>query len=154
VSNPRGRYIHGGTGSRLHAIWTAMQTRCRNPNQPNYKHYGGRGVTMCQEWDHFEPFREWALSHGYADHLSIDRYPHNNGNYEPGNCRWATREEQNRNKRTNHMITWLGEAKCIADWAEDPRFPVSAKTIVSRLKRGWDEQRAVSVPPRKKARNL
>ncbi len=90
---------HGGGGTRLYTIWKAMKARCYNLKAEKYKDYGGRGITICPEWKNdFSAFRDWALSSGYTDDLSIDRIDVD-GNYEPLNCRWATAKEQRHNRR-------------------------------------------------------
>lgn len=91
--------IHGLCDARIHRIWSAMKQRCYNPNATCYRNYGGRGIKVCDEWLHdFLKFKSWAEAHGYNDTLTIDRI-NNDGNYEPSNCRWITRAEQNKNKR-------------------------------------------------------
>lgn len=94
---------HGDSHTRLYRIWQAMRDRTGNPKASKYAYYGGRGISVCQNWQQFEPFREWALSNGYADNLSIDRID-NNGDYEPSNCRWATQQMQVRNRRPKSEI--------------------------------------------------
>lgn len=85
---------------RIHRIWTGMKSRCYNPNATGFANYGGRGIEICDLWrNDFLLFYKWAINSGYADGLTIDRI-NNDGNYEPMNCRWATKAEQNRNRRT------------------------------------------------------
>lgn len=94
---------HGGRYERLHSIWNSMKQRCRNPNDQKYKDYGGRGIEVCDEWaDDYGIFRAWAYENGYVPDrghdCSIDRID-NDGNYEPGNCRWTTAKVQANNQR-------------------------------------------------------
>jgi hypothetical protein len=95
----RDRGTHGETRTRLYRTWRNMLARCRNPRNTAYRYYGAMGVTVCEEWQHgFVAFRDWAVAHGYAEHLTIDRIDPW-GNYEPRNCRWATYLEQRHNQR-------------------------------------------------------
>ena len=90
---------HGMVDSDIYQVWCRMKQRCQNPNDPSYKNYGGRGISLCEEWNKdFTKFAAWAT--GYAKGLQIDRI-NNDGNYEPGNCRWVTPKQNARNKRTN-----------------------------------------------------
>lgn len=90
----------GGVITRLYNIWRGVKARCTNPNEPAYPEYGGRGVTLCDQWMKFEPFQEWALDNGYQETLSIDRNDNDLG-YSPSNCSWENRVMQNRNRRPN-----------------------------------------------------
>lgn len=89
TNHPKNRPGLASEHPRLHRIWVGMRARCRNPNQSSYAYYGGKGVTVCGEWQSFENFLAWAAAHGYAEDLSIDRID-SSGNYEPSNCRWIT----------------------------------------------------------------
>lgn len=98
----KGNFRHGGRHTRLYSIWTNMKTRCLNPNNRAYKWYGAVGVSICQAWISFEGFRDWALSSGYSDELTIDRIDPF-GNYEPSNCRWIPKKDQRANQRRCYM---------------------------------------------------
>lgn len=92
--------IHGDCGTRLYRIWKGVVSRCRNKSSTDYKWYGAKGVSVCEEWSKYENFRDWATNNGYKDNLTIDRIDPF-GNYDPSNCRWATTQEQNFNKRNS-----------------------------------------------------
>lgn len=133
---------HGMTKSRLYGEWRGMKERCTRASHPSYPNYGERGITVCQEWsDSFEAFRDWALSNGYRDDLTIDRID-NDGNYEPGNCRWITLKEQQRNRRNNRLITHDGRTQPMKQWAEEKGIPCN--TLRARLNRGWPIDRALN----------
>lgn len=126
---------HGGFGTRLYETWRNLNRRCYNENHKAYPLYGGRGITVCDEWREFEPFRDWALANGYAEDLTIDRIDVN-GNYEPSNCRWATMKEQSNNKRNSHYIEYNGEKHTISEWAD--KYVVNQVKLWNRLdKYGW-----------------
>ena len=134
----------GKNASRLYAIWDNMRSRCNNSNNPKYKDYGGRGISVCQEWDDFSTFKEWALENGYRDNLSIDRIDVNGG-YSQENCRWATQKDQSRNTRVNHFVTYNGETKTIAEWAEIKDIPYH--TLKHRInKYGFTAEEALTIP--------
>lgn len=138
---------HGMTGSRLYITWQNMKDRCFNEKCSGYKDYGGRGISVCSEWkDSFENFYEWSLLNGYTDSLTIDRIDVNR-NYEPQNCRWTTREAQNRNKRNNHYLTYNGITKTISEWAAD--IGMDYDTLHARIKYyGWTVEQALITPVR------
>lgn len=94
---------HGASSTRLYRIWDSMRRRCENPNHAAYYLYGARGIRICEPWRTFEPFREWALAHGYKSGLSIDRI-RSNGDYEPDNCQWITRSENTTRMHIDHGI--------------------------------------------------
>ena len=102
-----GKVKHGMRRHPMYQSWCAMKSRCNNPNDKGYKHYGGRGIKICERWLIFENFMADMLP-TWKPGLSLDRYPNNDGNYEPGNCRWATDSEQERNKRVRGAIPYKG----------------------------------------------
>lgn len=102
---------------RLRNIWYLMRRRCQNPQDSSYKHYGERGIGVCNEWESFRVFYKWAMKNGYNNSLCIDRI-NNEGDYSPSNCRWTNMKTNARNKRNNILITYQGQTKCIAEWAD------------------------------------
>lgn len=132
---------HKGTGTRLYGIWKGMRERCNTRSSTTYKRYGGKGITVCSEWNDFDVFREWALSHGYADDLTIDRI-NSAGNYEPNNCRWATYKEQANNLRTNRVISFNGRTMTMTQWGDE--LGIKPTTIWARLKRGWSIEQTLT----------
>ena len=132
---------HGMGRTRLHGIWSKMRYRCENLDSPRAMDYVGRGIKVCEEWSNsFEAFAEWALANGYRDDLSIDRID-NDGNYEPSNCRWATLEEQGRNKRNNVWLTCNGETHTLSDWARITNQPRTR--LQRRRSLGWNDREIV-----------
>ncbi len=101
----------------LYPVWRNMLGRCENPLSEKYPLYGARGIKVCEEWHNPKSFIDWVLANGYERGLQIDRI-NNDGNYEPNNCRFATRKQNQRNKRNNHILTINGISKCIAEWAD------------------------------------
>ncbi len=128
--------IHGKSrGSDIYNIWLRIIRRCTSRNPKRSKHYGARGIKMCDRWrNSFVAFMEDMGPRPSPRH-SVDRYPDANGNYEPSNCRWATQKEQARNKRTNRILTWKGRSQCMADWADE--LCEKYARIYKRLSRGW-----------------
>lgn len=108
---------HGKRKERIYRIWQGMKTRCYNKNHKYFQNYGGNGITVCDEWKDFEPFYEWAISHGYSDDLSIDRIDNCKG-YFPDNCRWATHVEQTRNRAITKRVKYGGEEIPIGEVAK------------------------------------
>ena len=114
---------HGASSTRLYRIWHGMKQRCNNPKVRVYKYYGGRGIKVCEEWEHsFTAFKEWAAAHGYADNLEIDRKDNDKG-YSPNNCRWISKKDNLRNRRSyaksnrRGIININGESKTMKEWA-------------------------------------
>lgn len=144
--NKRVRTTHGMADTAIYSIWRNIVERCTNPKNRAYHDYGGRGINIHNEWR-----QDVHVFHDYVSRLpdydtkgySIDRID-NNGNYEPGNVRWATRIEQNRNTRTNRLLTYNGKTQCLAAWADE--IQLTQRLLRSRLSRGWSDERALSTP--------
>lgn len=145
----RGKHMitHGETKTRLFKIWSAMNERCERKAHVHYKDYGGRGITVCDEWKEFISFRDWSLKNGYAENLSLDRKDVD-GNYEPSNCRWVTMKVQHNNKRNNHKLEYKSEIHTISEWSEITG--IRKTTIRERIKCGWSVEDALTKPVRKR----
>ena len=125
----------------LYSIFHAMHSRCRNPSARNYCNYGGRGIRVCDRWSDYEMFV--ADMGPRPPGQQLDRID-NDGDYSPENCRWATRGENNRNKRTNHYVTIDGERLVLHDWCA--RFGVSVATVLARISQGESYKQALARP--------
>lgn len=137
---------HGGHGTRLYNIWHGMKQRCYDKGCHSFPLYGGRGISVCDEWKHdFTSFRDWAICHGYSEELSIDRID-TNGNYSPENCKWSTQEEQQNNKKNNLLLTLDGETHTAPEWGRMLGIPVHV--IYNRIRYGWDVENILKRPKR------
>jgi hypothetical protein len=110
-----------------------MKDRCSNKNNKEYKHYGGKGVRVIEEWHNFKNFKEWALSHGYSSTLTIERIDIA-GNYEPSNCKWIPLSEQLKNTSRTVHITYKGTTKCAMDWCKELGLPNNV--VIARFRAG------------------
>lgn len=118
-----------------------MIIRCRYPSAKGYTDYGGRGIKVCQRWLEFSNFLDDMGAPPVG--MLLERKD-NNGNYEPGNCAWVTRVQQMRNKRSNRMLDAFGETKAMSAWAE--QFGINYGTLKTRIRNGWNPEKALSLP--------
>lgn len=137
----KGEYVsknktkHGKRYTRIYSIWSGMKSRCFLETDLDFLNYGGRGITVCDEWkDNFELFYNWAINNGYEENLTIDRI-NVNSNYEPNNCRWITSAEQNRNRRNNVYLTYDGVTMTCAEWSR--KLGLNVGTVNNRLHKGY-----------------
>ena len=138
--------VHNESKTRLYKIWVGMRQRCNNPNKKSYNDYGGRGIRVCGEWDTFETFKEWAISNGYNDTMTIERVDPN-GNYEPINCTWIPKSEQAKNRTNCNFLTFNGKTQTVSDWARE--LNIHRTTINNRLRKGWSAEDALTKPIQK-----
>jgi len=137
---------HGLTASKVYRAWEHMKTRCTNPNHPATHHYMGRGITVCARWlDSFEAFYEDMGEPPTPKH-TLERID-NDGPYNPDNCKWATRTEQMRNRRSTIMLTYAGKTRPLVEWAE--QFGLRKTTLRARIRRGWSVENALMIPVKK-----
>ena len=130
---------------RLYQTWKNMRRRCYDPTNKRWAHYGGRGITICAEWDDYAAFRAWALSSGYNDELTIDRIDVD-GNYCPENCRWETPKVQANNVSRNHVVSYDGRDFTMSELAE--HLGLSYSALQHRIERGWSIERIAAQPQR------
>lgn len=137
---------HGYYKYPEYGIYRGMIRRCFKKDDAAYKYYGGRGVTVFKDWvDSFELWFSYIGPRPSITH-SIDRFPNNNGNYEPGNVRWATKHQQSVNRRDTKLYTYNGKTQCVKEWADE--YGINYVTLGHRLYRGWDIERAIKTPAR------
>lgn len=142
-------FKHGDSMRRKRApeygIFLSMLRRCNDPKNKGYKYYGGRGIKVCDAWNHSSMYSFFLATVGRrpSRNHSLDRI-NNNGNYEPGNVRWATRKQQARNTRSNRVFTINGETHCVEEWAE--KYNVGSQAVRLRLRRGVPIKEALTTP--------
>lgn len=135
---------HGLSDHPLHNTWCGMISRCTNPGNAHYKNYGGRGITICNEWvDSFSSFYNWAINNGWDFNLKIDRI-NNDGNYCPENCRFVTRRENQNNRRNTIFVTHNGITKPLTHWAEE--YNINRSVLRLRICNGWNIEDALTCP--------
>lgn len=142
--------LYKGNSKRIYGIWYKMNDRCYNEKGMWYHNYGGRGITVCKEWQEYEGFlrfQEWALNNGYQEGLTLERVD-NDGNYCPDNCTWATRKQQSNNQRTNKRLTMDGETKTLAMWCEE--YDAEYTRTLYRIKHGYTLKEALTMKPYEK----
>lgn len=134
----------GSKPTAEYRTWAGIIQRCTNRHIPVYRFYGGRGITVCDRWSNsFVDFLEDVGLRPTEKH-SLDRFPNQNGNYEPGNVRWATQKEQMRNRRSNRIIEYMGKKDTMVAWSE--KFGLRVGLVWGRIHRGWSVEKALSTP--------
>ena len=135
---------HGLSLAPEYRSWEAMMGRCHNPMDAHYSDYGGRGIRVCERWHDVRNFIA-DMGEKPSQKHSIDRYPDNDGGYEPGNCRWATMKEQSNNRRRpkgRRLLTWHGKTQSLTRWAEE--IGIKRECLAHRLNKGWSVEKALS----------
>jgi len=145
-----GKPIHGLSRTPEYRCWQTMRLRCNEPSNPAYKDYGARGITVCARW--LESPLNFVADMGLKPTPSheLDRRNNSQG-YSPENCRWVTRSVNDRNRRSNRMIDYLGDTHALAHWCE--RFGIARDTAKKRLDAGWTVEETFTIPTRAKAAN-
>lgn len=134
---------HGGCKTRLWYVWYSMRQRCVRKGVKGYKYYGGKGIKVCENWNDYQNFYEWAVANGWRQGLSIDRI-NPNKDYCPENCRWVDFRMQNNNKTNTRRFEFQGNLLTLREISDITHIPL--KVIEKRIWRGWDSQSAFSTP--------
>ena len=147
---------HGGRHERLYLVWMDMRRRCYDKKDDAYSRYGGRGIKVCEEWNDYAMFRDWANKTGYdpnakRQQCTIDRID-TNGNYCPENCRWVDAKVQSNNRRSNKLIDIDGRTRTLKQWAEE--LNLNYQLVCKRLAAGWDVDKAFYQPARVTKRTI
>lgn len=143
---------HGLSNKRLYGVWQNIINRCTNPKSQEYRYYGERGITICDEWrNDFKVFYDWAMANGYDEtapkgQCTIDRIDNNKG-YFPDNCHWISTKMNCRNTRKNRIVEFNGEKHTLSEWSEIIHIP--SNTLTERLKRGWSIEKTLTTPAKK-----
>lgn len=138
---------HGFYNNQFYSVWRDMMRRCYDVKQSCYDRYGGRGISVCDEWHNVESFIQWCESQPFKTGLTIDRIDNNKG-YSPENCRFVTLKENQNNRSSNHVISYAGKSQTITEWAEETGLTPSC--LYGRINRlGWSVERALSTPSRR-----
>lgn len=131
---------HGGSSTKLYRKWAAMKVRCSpRADHRQTRGYYDRGIRVCEEWQTFEPFQKWALANGYYPGAELDRID-NDGDYSPKNCRFVSKSENCRNRRTNVLVTYRGRTQTLADWVDE--LGLNYNRVRGRILKGWDPEKA------------
>lgn len=139
--NNSGNTKHGGHSTLTYSRWKSMRQRCTDPSHKSYTQYGGAGITVCDRWQDF--------AHSLSDmgecppSMTLDRIENSIG-YQPGNCRWASKADQNKNRSNIVMLTYQGETKSVTEWAT--QFGMRQANLTMRLRLGWSIERALTQP--------
>ena len=147
---------HGGTKERLYQIWMGMRRRCGDPKIKDYPRYGARGIRVCDEWQDYSVFREWAMSNGYDpdakfQKCTLDRIDPN-GDYGPDNCRWVDIKTQENNRRNNHLIEYNGKTQNLTAWARE--LGIDVLLLRDRIRHGWSFERAITTPVQRHTKKI
>lgn len=141
--NELSKIKHGGCGTDLYNVWKTMRQRCYNPNCTDFRWYGARGISVCNEWDDFTVFREWAYKSGYKKGLTIDRID-GDKSYCEENCCWKTIEEQQSNKSNVIHFTYNGSNYTVDSACK--KFGITKQMFYDRKHKGWDIERILTTP--------